>query len=327
MGELFKARIDGYESWGRIFQSGELFEPLAREIFRRHGLEFKGLENLLPGTNAVFRSGEYVVKIAAPDEAGFGDISEEELRSIDETGVKLGEADWVDLGDIAVDIFVTRRANELGVASPELVASGRLEDGYVFDYLVTRFIDGVEFERAVIDMTPDQKQAAGRKLREITGLLNRPCPELAKVRGTDFLRDPTRHRRWSVYPSGFRRERMDYLFSRDFGERVLVHGDICGDNVLVCGQELYLIDFADSVLAPEIYEQALIASELFNFDPILLHGYFGDMPRAKLAQLCLDGLLMHDFGADIVTGNIAPPESFDSLKTLLGAITDKLKDY
>lgn len=333
MGRLFEAKLDGWESWSRVFQAKELFVPMAREIFARHGLEFEGLENLAPGTNAVFRSGGYVVKIAAPEEAGFGDISEEELRTIDETGVDLGEADWIDLGDIATEIFVTRRANELGAASPELVASGTIEDSYSFDYLVTRFIGGEAFDSAAERMTPEEKRAAGRELRSITDLLNRPCPEMERVRGADILRDPTRHRRWKVYPREFRQQRMEYLFAheRDFGERVLVHGDLCGDNIIVSSEngirKMYIIDFADSVLAPKIYEQALIAVELFRFDPDLLHGYFGDMPRRELAQLCLDGMLMHDFGADIAKHNIAPAENMHSLEDMLRAITDKLENY
>jgi len=327
MGYLFNADIDGWESWSRLFQSKELFEPLVREIFRRHGLSFEGLSGLTPGTNAVFRCGGYVVKLAAPEEVGFGDVSEEESESIDETGVQLGEPDWIDLGDIAAEIFATDFAAKRGVSTPEPVASGTLEDKYRFDYLVTRFISGEEFTQAVRRFSPEEKRAAGKMLRGITDRLNVPCPEMKEVRGTDILRDATRHRRWSVYPERFRRERMERIFSRDFGERVLVHGDLCGDNILVGEGGLWLIDFADSVLAPRIYEHALIAIELFDFDAELLHGYFGGAGRDELVRLCADGMLIHDYGADILKEHVAMPERFTSLEALDRLISEKLKEY
>ena len=68
---LFNEPIHNWNEWGAIFQSIEAFTPLAREIFRRERLAFSGLENLTPGTNAVFRAGDYVVKIFAAKESGF----------------------------------------------------------------------------------------------------------------------------------------------------------------------------------------------------------------------------------------------------------------
>ena len=51
---------------GHIFQLIEAFTPLAKEIFRQEELAFSGLENLTPGTNAVFCAGNYVIKIFVP---------------------------------------------------------------------------------------------------------------------------------------------------------------------------------------------------------------------------------------------------------------------
>ena len=63
---LFNELIHNWSEWGMVFQSVEAFTPLAKEIFRREGLAFSGLENLTPGTNAVFRAGDYVIKIFVP---------------------------------------------------------------------------------------------------------------------------------------------------------------------------------------------------------------------------------------------------------------------
>ena len=84
------------------------FTPLAREICRREKLEFTSLENLTPGTNAVFCVGNYVVKIFAPKESGF-DL----------------QADY--LNESAVCGALTER----GISTPRLVACGSVQDRYL----------------------------------------------------------------------------------------------------------------------------------------------------------------------------------------------------
>jgi hypothetical protein len=131
----------------------------------------------------------------------------------------------------------------------------------------------------------------------------------------------TRSWRWEKYPQSFIKERNEYIKSHNFGERVFVHGDLCGDNILLKTQdrqphesEIYIIDFADAVLAPDIYEHALVASELFKFDPYLLRGYFGDCHADELTEICFNGLLIHDFGGDIAEHTIANPNEINNLK-------------
>jgi len=68
---LFGSTLNGKESWAAVFQSIEAFTPLAKAIFQKEGLDFVPLAHLTPGTNAVFQSGERVIKIYAPPESGF----------------------------------------------------------------------------------------------------------------------------------------------------------------------------------------------------------------------------------------------------------------
>ncbi|MCL1862257.1 MAG: hypothetical protein FWF78_01685 [Defluviitaleaceae bacterium] len=63
---LFTHDIKDWDDWFNVFQSGTAFAPLVEFIFQRHGLLFSPLRNLTPGTHAVFRVGEYVVKIFSP---------------------------------------------------------------------------------------------------------------------------------------------------------------------------------------------------------------------------------------------------------------------
>ena len=62
---LFNHNIKNIKDWAGIFQDKTAFAPLVKEIFRRHGLDFTGIDSCTPGSNAVFRSGGFIVKIFA----------------------------------------------------------------------------------------------------------------------------------------------------------------------------------------------------------------------------------------------------------------------
>jgi len=106
---LFTAQINGWQSWGKIFQSIRDLEPLIKYIFRHHNLPFTEIENCTPGTNAVFKVGGLVTKIFAPKESGMDTYS-----------------------DYKTELFGIERANRLGIQVPQLVLNGTVEDKYIF---------------------------------------------------------------------------------------------------------------------------------------------------------------------------------------------------
>ena len=296
---LFNQTISGRRDWGKVYQSIPAFAPLAEHILKVEKLPSARLENLSPGTNAVFRAGVYVVKIFAPEESGFDQIL-----------------------DLQTELFATRRANELGVSAPQVIASGCVEDKYRFAYMITEFIEGAEFGHAVKTMTDAEKADFGRRLRAVTDRMNTPCQPF---NGIDVINDKGRYRRWDKYPERFKKERLAYIKSHNYGESVFVHGDLCGDNILLTPTgELYIIDFADAVLAPVIYEHTLLAFE-FGFDPSLLNGYFGDFDKEKFLDMLFNGLLIHDFGGDMVKDHIGKPSEFQALDDLRRKLEQKIK--
>ena len=124
-------------------------------------------------------------------------------------------------------------------------------------------------------------------------------------------------------PSSFNEERLAYIDGLRGQERVYVHGDLNPDNIILGEDgELYLIDFADALLAPAEYELPCVLCELFEFEQSFMEGYLGTEDRAFAARRCLDGLLMHDFGSGIITHNLGKAElikSINALKELLYA--------
>lgn len=297
---LFTGQINNWQDWGRVFQSIPAFAPLIEYIMDKENLTFGKIENLTPGTNAVFKVGSYIIKIFAPAESG-----------MDQTL------------DLQTELFAIQKANEIGVSTPKMIADGFVEDKYRFAYIITEYIEGVEFTEAVKVMTDEQKITVGRKLREVTDKMNTPCEPF---NGIDVINDKDRYRRWDKYSKNFKTERLAYLQSHNYGEKVFVHGDLCGDNILLTPDgDIYIIDFADAVLAPKVYEHALVAVELFDLNNALLRGYFGIYSSDKLAQICFDGLLIHDFGGSIIEYRIGKSNEFQCLEDLRRKLKLRLK--
>ena len=298
---LFTGQIRNWRDWGDIFQSIPAFTPLVEYILYKERLPAVKIENLTPGTNAVFKAGRYVVKIYAPVESG-----------VDQTA------------DLQTELFAARRAEKKGVPAPKLLAHGFVEDKYSFAYLITEYIEGAEFQSAVKRMAGAEKIAFGQKLRAATDRINTPCEPFNDI---DVINGKRRFRRWDNYPERFKAERLAYMRTHDFGEMVFVHGDLCGDNILVTPPGgLYIIDFADAVLAPVSYEHALLAFELFELDPALLRGYFGGFTPEELTDVCFDGLLLHDFGGDVVKRHIGNPDEFQRLDDLRNKLKAKINE-
>lgn len=299
---LFAEKIHDWPSWGRVYQSVSAFTPLAREIYRREGLLFEGLSGCTPGTNTVFRVGETVLKIFAPEASGQS------------------------LLDYRVERLGLERANRLGVSAPRLLAAGVIEDRYRFPYLIMERLSGVSLGALLESdcLSPQEQRRIGRQLREITDRMNTPCPGFSSP---DVLARALDNPRWEGFLPAFNSRRREYLLRRRWGERVYVHGDLNPDNLIV-GPEgrICLLDFADSCLAPVEYEQALVAVELFQFRPALLEGYFGRRSPWELAQLCLAGLLLHDFGPSVIRERLDGSEAFPTLESLGNRLEQRLAE-
>jgi len=295
----FTHPITGQKDWGQLYQSIPAFTPLAEHILRKENLPVVPLEHLTPGTNAVFRAGEVVLKIFAPPESGFNEPDE-----------------------LQTEIFSARRAALLGVHAPKLIAEGFIEDKYSFAYMVMEFIPGIEFTEAVKTMNDEEKLAFGQKLRAVTDRMNTPCEPFNNI---DAIYAKSRWERWVKFPKRFQDERAAWIEAQEFGAFVFCHGDLCGDNMLVDPRgEIFIIDFADAVLAPLSYEHALIAAA-FDFDPALMRGYFGEEALETLAERCFEGILIHDFGGDIAAECIARPEEIACLEALRKKVYEKVK--
>ncbi len=275
MERLLHESIENWEDWGRVYQSIPAFSPLVEEIFRREKLAFSPLEHLTPGTNAVFRVGDAVVKVFFPKESGLDPLP-----------------------DYQNEAAVCGRLTELGVPTPRLLARGYVDDKYRFYYLITQFFQGREAGEFLCHASPAQKERFAGQLRELLEKLNRPAEGL--IQPVDLLERAVGNSRLEQLPPSLAEDLRSRARSLDLSRRVLVHGDLTGENLLIDQQEApVVIDCADACLAPDWYELGPIVFELFRCDPVLLRAFAGE-DRAELVERTLDAVSIHDFGADLL---------------------------
>jgi len=280
---LFTGQIDNFDDWGKVFQSINAFAPLVQRIFLQENLPMAEIENLTPGTNAVFKVGGYVVKIFAPFNIG------------------------QDYGtNIDVELFGMRLANAQMVPAPMLIAVGEVQDKYLFKYMIMKHVSGKLFSEIEGGLSYEDKVAIGKNMREITARLNIPC---ANFTPTDVLQHAIYNNvEWAEegFPPSLLEERLAYLAGVSINEtdKVYCHGDLHVNNILVDETlNVYIVDFADAMYAPRAYEDVYIASGLFCFEKPYMEGYFGKYAVQDIVDLCMKWLPIHAWGHSIVEWN------------------------
>lgn len=289
---LFNYEITDWDTWSRVFRSIEEFAPLIRGIFGREGLCFTRLENCKPGTNGVFRVGPYVVKVFVPRESGHD--SEPDYRA---------------------ELFAMERASRLGVSVPRLAASGQIVDRYLFRYLIMDHIAGPTLGEIKSSLSPQQKFLIGRSLREMVTAWGTECEDFNNV---DAIVRTRESRRWADAPAELRAAQQRCLDELKDHPKVYVHGDLTEDNLIISpGGGITVIDFADSLRAPAVYEDMTIICDAFGFEWDFLRGYYGDIGVDELANLCLQAIMCHEYGYNVSRSVLGSPADQEDLRRLI----------
>lgn len=275
MKKHFHSKIENWSDWGCVFQSIPAFDGLIREIFRRETLPCSEITNLTPGTNAVFRVGYYVIKIFFPMESGLDPLP-----------------------DFQNEAAVCGRLTGLAVPTPRLVAQGEIQDSYRFYYLISECFQGQEAGDFLRTASHEQKLNFVQQLQGLLQLLHRPADGL--IAPVDLLGRAVNNPRLDQLLPSLAKEMRQRVQRLDLSSRVLVHGDLTGENMLVDHNgRLVVIDCADACLAPAWYELGPLVFELFRCDAELLRAFFQDSLQSFPEQI-LNALCLHDFGASLL---------------------------
>lgn len=295
---LFNHTIRDLEDWGKLFQNIDIFEPIAEYIFRQHNIAFSGIDKCTPGSNAVFRADKYIIKIFAPEESGIG-----------------GESDFI------TEQFGIRRANQLHIAAPKLYAAGAVYDKYVFRYLILEYIEGESLAEISNALSSAERIEIGRGLRDIVTKMDTSCEKF----NSHVLFGKSAEDRWKVFSPKFQLERKEYLKNQGAAAAVYVHGDLNPDNIIIGKNNgIYIIDFADALTAPAELELAAVICDGFQFAPDYVKGFCGEYNKNVLVEKLLYGVLIHDYGVNIIRDNICDPNEIYSLEELRDRILLKI---
>lgn len=71
-----------------------------------------------------------------------------------------------------------------------------------------------------------------------------------------------------------------------------------------------------SIEAFELLVQHIFTKGKICFDKSYMTGYFGEQNNEKIMELCLKGLLIHDFGSNIIRSNLGNINEIVNIKML-----------
>ena len=307
---LFTQTLRGSEDWGKVFHEAAYWQPLIEAIYQREGLAkevaLKDIGLLTPGTNAVFRVGNTVVKIMAPEETGMQDAI-------------FGSSEYM----------AHMEAESLGVPVPAMRAAGTMHDSYTFEYIVCEFVPGQELGRLLPTWSHEEQDVALTHLKAMVRSLQQGEQYTQGLE--PLIERALTNARWLQFKPAVRSEVFRRVRGASAKMLMRVHGDMTGENVLYrtegaayaanAESPLCLLDFGDSCIAPPEYEYAALVFELFDMDARLTKTFFRFPNGACFLRVLLPAVLLHDFGADYLAKAAQrflhkSPEEVDSVREL-----------
>ena len=266
-------RLD-WDIWCQVFQSKSTFEPMIKTIFKNHDLDFTKIENLTPGTNAVFKVGEYVIKLYVPIEI----------------------VNWHSNG-FKEELEHLIHASSVGFMTPKLVAHGTHKDLYDFNFIVYRYIDGDDADKVIHNYSDSEKIDF---VREVKMMLNKYNVNYSGHVDNSYLKDRLLPMtRWQFLNDHCKEQYLQLLKSIEL-DNYYVHGDITNDNTLVNNKEVYVIDFADACIGPKYYEYPPLIISLFNLDKVMINEFIKGLDKDIFIDDFFKSLILHDFGGDYI---------------------------
>lgn len=286
---LFNFEIKDWETWGKVYCSKEEFTPLIKKIFHNEGLNFKPLENCKPGANGVFRVGKYIAKVFVPLESSYNSLP-----------------------DYKAEVFALERANAIGVSVPKLVAKGQIQDKYLFRYLIMDFVEGETLGDIKSTLSRSEKIHIAKNLRSIVQRWATMCDNF---NGINVMERTMNSKWWQDAPEEIKEKQKKYLENLKVDPLVYVHGDLTEDNLIIGSSgKITVIDFADSLCAPVIYEDMTVICDAFSFDKDFLEGYYGNSSSEELLEICINSILCHEYGYHVVKKVFGSVNSFNELR-------------
>lgn len=265
---LFNHSLENYQDWVNIYQSIEAFKPLIKHIYQTSQLT---INHLTPGTNAVFKVNDTVLKIFAP------------------TSTHINHND-----DFKTEINNIKRAKSYGILTPSIIKQGIVVDRYHFEYIIFNYIEGLD-ACVYLNTYPKSRKMFVEEFCKIYTQMQFPCQEKCQL----IIKTMHNHRLNQLSPT-LKQEMIDYVHTLNFNQCYYLHGDLNGQNIRVNDHQIYILDFADTIVAPIYYDYPVIIFDLlFNYKD-LIHDFIQFIDTPNFTQQLFDGLCIHEYGADFI---------------------------
>lgn len=277
-----------WDNWGSVMLDVELFTPVVREVCAIHDIVYRELRAGFPGTHAVFCLDDaLVVKLFAP--------------------LHLPDA------DVEQRIYRMLKRHRLPMVS-QLIGEGTVRAAkYTWPYLVIEYMRG----QAAREIWP--RLAELRRI-EIGSELGRfavqyhampdPFDERSTVSALSWPEQSKIHLKKNLdrmaevgFSARLLHELREFVF-RKTAERertvMLIHSDLTEDHLLIDGDRLSVIDFADSRMAYECLEWVTLWFGLFTRDRLAYQAFIEASGGRVDAEELLLGTMLHGFGGPIL---------------------------
>lgn len=296
---LFKHPLENYQDWVKVYQSIEAFKPLIEHIYQTSHLT---INHLTPGTNAVFKVNDTVIKIFAP------------------TSTNINHND-----DFKTEINNIKRAKSYGILTPSIIKEGIIEDRYHFEYIIFSYIEGLD-ACIYLKSYPKFQKIFVKEFYQIYKQIQFPCQEKCQL----ITKTIHNHRLDQLSPT-LKQEIINYVQTLNLNQCYYLHGDLNGQNIRINDHQIYILDFADTIVAPIYYDYPVIIFDLlFNYND-LIQDFIQFIDTTNFTQQLFDGLCIHEYGADFIKllyestthKDIQNLTSLQELKQLLTAFVER----
>lgn len=294
MNYLFNKPLESYDDWLKVYQSIEEFKPLIQHIYLNQDIT---ISTLTPGTNAVFKVNNQVIKIFAP------------------SSTKINSND-----DFKTEINNIKQAKINNIPCPDLLDYGIIHDRYDFEYIILKYVEGVDACIYLKQASNDQQIEFVEEFVQLLTQLQIKTTQKSKV--IELALNNFRIKK--LHPK-LQDEIKTYIKTLPINDNYYLHGDLTGENVRMSNKGMCILDFADTTIAPVYYDYCVIVFDLFKDYPKLVKEFIKQINDPNFEQQLFNSLCIHDYGADFITyfyesfthQNIVSLTSLSELKNIL----------